>query len=58
MRTARTRNWLSANSAVAMVCQLVMSAQMRWRMLRGFAQIADVIAGVSSIDWIVWIEHI
>lgn len=27
-----------------------MSSQMRWRVLRGFRQLADVIAGVKFID--------
>jgi hypothetical protein len=33
-----------------MVHQLAMSAQKRWRKLRGFRQLADVIAGVRFID--------
>lgn len=30
--------------------QLATSAQKRWRRLRGFEQLADVIAGVKFID--------
>jgi len=30
--------------------QLAMSAQKRWRRLRGFRQLADVVAGVKYID--------
>ncbi|MGI8738771.1 MAG: hypothetical protein ACR2KU_03720 [Gammaproteobacteria bacterium] len=30
--------------------QLAMSAQQRWRRLRGFRQLADLIAGVTFID--------
>ena len=52
LRTAKTRNCLGARSAVAMVHQLAMSAQKRWRRLRGFRQLADVIAGVKFIDGI------
>jgi putative transposase len=33
-----------------MVHQLAMSAQKRWRKLRGFRQLASVIAGAKSID--------
>jgi hypothetical protein len=32
--------------------QLAMSAQKRWRRLRGFRQLADVVAGVNFIDGI------
>ena len=32
--------------------QLTMSAQKRWRKLRGFRQVADVSAGVKFIDGI------
>lgn len=30
--------------------QLAMSAQKRWRRIRGFKKLADVIAGVKFID--------
>ncbi|MFB3079915.1 MAG: IS256 family transposase, partial [Lysobacterales bacterium] len=52
LRTVKTRNCLSAKSGTAMLYQLAMSAQKRWRRLRGFRQIADVIAGVKFIDGI------
>ena len=52
LRTKKTRNCLGARSAVAMVHQLAMSAQKRWRRLRGFRQLADVAAGVTFIDGI------
>lgn len=52
LRTAKTRNCVSARSGTAMLYQLAMSAQKRWRRLRGFRQIADVIAGVKFIDGI------
>jgi transposase-like protein len=50
LRTVKTRNCLSAKSGLSMVHQLAMSAQKRWRKLRGFRQLADVIAGVRFID--------
>ena len=50
LRTVKTRNCLSAKSGLSMVHQLAMSAQKRWRKLRGFRQLADVIAGVKFID--------
>jgi transposase-like protein len=50
LRTVKTRNCLSAKSGLSLVHQLAMSAQQRWRKLRGFRQLADVIAGVNFID--------
>jgi len=50
LRTVKTRNCLSAKSGLSMVHQLAMSAQKRWRKLRGFRQLADIIAGVRFID--------
>lgn len=52
LRTAKTRNCLGAKTAAAMVYQLAMSAQKRWRRLRGFQRLADVIAGVKFVDGI------
>jgi transposase-like protein len=52
LRTVKTRNCLSAKSGLSLVHQLAMSAQKRWRKLRGFRQLADVIAGVKFIDGI------
>lgn len=52
LRTKKTRNCLGARGAVAMVHQLAISAQKRWRRLRGFRQLADVVAGVKFIDGI------
>lgn len=50
LRTRKTRNCVSAKSAVALVYKLAMSAQKRWRRLRGFKQLADVIDGIKFID--------
>jgi putative transposase len=50
LRTRKTRNCVSARSGLALMHQLAMSAQKRWRRLRGFKQLADVIAGVKFID--------
>ena len=52
LRTAKTRNCVSAKSGSALLYQLAMSAQKRWRRLRGFRQLADVIADVKFIDGI------
>ena len=52
LRTAKTRNCLSAKSALSLVHQLAMSAQKGWRRLRGFRQLADVVANVRFIDGI------
>ena len=50
LRTKKTRNCVSAKSGLSLVHQLAMSAQKRWRRLRGFRQLADVVAGVKFID--------
>jgi putative transposase len=52
LRTAATRNCVSAKSGLALVHQLAMSAQKGWRRLRGFKQLDDVINGVQFIDGI------
>lgn len=50
LRTVKTRNCVSARTALTLMHQLAMSAEKRWRRLRGFRQLADVIAGVKFID--------
>ena len=50
LRTAKTRNCLSEKTALSLVHQLAMSAQKRWRRLRGFRHLADVIADVRFIN--------
>jgi hypothetical protein len=50
LRTDKTKNCVSAKTGLALVHQLAMSAQKRWRKLRGFRQLADVVAGVKFID--------
>ena len=50
LRTVKTRNCLSEKTALSLVHQLAMSAQKRWRRLRGFRQLADVLADVRFID--------
>jgi transposase-like protein len=50
LRTKKTRNCVSAKSGLSLVHQLAMSAQKRWRRLRGFRQLADVVAGIKFID--------
>lgn len=47
LRTAKTRGCVSRESILAMVYKLGMSAQKRWRRLRGFNHLADVITGVQ-----------
>lgn len=46
LRTAKTRGCVSRESILAMVFKLGMSAQRKWRRLRGFAHLAEVIEGV------------
>lgn len=50
LRTRKTRNCVSAKSGLSLMHQLAMSAQKRWRRLRGFRQLADVVAGINFID--------
>ena len=50
LRTAKTRNCLSERTALSLVHQLAMSAQKRWRRLRGFRHLAEVIADVRFTD--------
>ena len=52
LRTVKTRNCVSAKSGLSLVHQLAMSAQKRWRRLRGFAQLHDVVTDVRFIDGI------
>ena len=52
LRTVKTRNCVSAKSGLSLVHQLAMSAQKRWRRLRGFGQLADVVSDVRFIDGI------
>ena len=52
LRTVKTRNCVSAKSALSLVHQLAMSAQKRWRRLRGFGQLPDVVSDVRFIDGI------
>lgn len=52
LRTDKTRNCVSAKSGVALVYKLAMSAEKRWRRLRGFKQLTDVIDRIQFIDGI------
>jgi transposase-like protein len=50
LRADKTRNCVSAKSALALVYKLAMSAEKHWRRLRGFKILADVIEGICFID--------
>jgi len=50
LRTAKTRGCVSRQSILALVYRMGLSAQKRWRRLRGFKHLADVIEGVKFID--------
>ena len=52
LRTVKTRNCLSAKTALSLIHQLALSAQKRWRRLRGFEQLADLVAKVKFVDGI------
>ena len=47
LRTNKTRGCVSRLTILSMVFQLGQSAQKRWRRLRGFKHLADVIRGVK-----------
>jgi transposase-like protein len=50
LRTAKTRGCVSRQTILAMVYKLGLSAQKRWRKLRGFKLLAEVIRGVKFKD--------
>lgn len=50
LRTAKTRGCVARNTILAMVYKLGQSAQKRWRRLRGFKLLAEVIRGVQFKD--------
>ena len=47
LRTVKTRGCLIRKTAFAMVLQLVLSAQQKWRRLNGPKRLAQVIEGVQ-----------
>ena len=49
-RTDRTKGCVSRNTMLAMIYKLGMSAEKRWRKLRGFNHLAKVIEGVKFKD--------
>ncbi len=50
LRTDKTRGCLSRQTALTMVFRLCLSAQKRWKRLRGYKYLADVIKGVEFRD--------
>lgn len=50
LRTVKTRNAVSRKTILSMVFKLAQSAEKRWRKLRGFKLLADVIDGVVFVD--------
>lgn len=50
LRTAKTRGCVARHTILSMVYKLGQSAQKRWRKLRGFKQLAEVIRGVQFKD--------
>ena len=52
LRTAKTRGCVSRNSILSMVFKLSQSAEKRWRRLRGFKKLADVVQGIRFKDGI------
>ncbi len=50
LRTAKTRGCLSRETMLTMVFKLTQSAEKRWRRLRGFHHLAEVVGGVQFVD--------
>ena len=50
LRTAKTRGCVARHTILSMVYKLGQSAQKRWRRLRGFKLLADVVRGVKFKD--------
>ena len=50
LRTAKTRGCVARHTILAMVYKLGQSAQKKWRKLRGFKLLAEVIRGVQFKD--------
>ncbi|WP_434129718.1 IS256 family transposase [Methylocaldum sp. GT1BB] len=51
-RTTRTKNCVSRNTLLGLVFQLALTAQKRWRKLRGFNRLPDVVKGIQFQDGI------
>jgi len=49
-RTEQTKGCVSRSTLLGLVYRLSMSAQTRWRQLRGFARLGELIAGVKFVD--------
>lgn len=52
LRTAKTRGCVSRKTILSLVYKLGLCAQKRWRKLRGFRHLADVVRGVRFADGI------
>jgi transposase-like protein len=52
LRTHKTKNCLNRDTMLSMVFKLQMSAQKRWRRLKGYRLLAEVIEGVNFVDGI------
>lgn len=52
LRTERTKNCGSRDTTLSMAFKLIESAQKRWRRLRGYKMLADVITGVKFTNGI------
>jgi len=57
LRTAKTRNCLSRQTLLTMVFKLALSAETRWRRLRGYRRLAEVVEDVRFINGI-WEDEV
>jgi putative transposase len=56
-RTTRTKNCVSRNTLMGLVFQLALTAEKRWRRIRGFKQLPEVVNGVRFQDGIAVIQE-
>jgi len=50
LRTAKTRGCLSRETMLSMLFKLCQCAEKRWRRLRGYKRIAEIVRGVQFVD--------
>jgi len=56
-RTTRTKNCVSRNTLLGLVFQLALTAEKRWRRIRGFKQLPEVVNGVRFQDGVAVIRE-
>jgi transposase-like protein len=57
LRTGKTRGMLSRNTLLALVFKIIQCSQKKWRKIRGFQRLAQVIQGVKFCDGLTQVEQ-